>query len=314
MPLIFKYLTQGVIQHVFVREGFVGVKCSLPQDYNDPFELFLGIDMDQGSELLATYKEVVQEIPSLLTTCFSRSPVVAPMWAHYGNNHRGFVVGFDSLKMETHFKDLMVRDIVYRDAPSEDLSKFAMMAARRCKPRDAMALRDAVHYNAYFSKYSEWSYEQEARAINLDDYIEDVEGNKILYIPAACITDVICGHNTDQEIKEILLAHSDALEANFYIEQIGRSFPKPFLVSINKDKFVFAEGKVSDPVAVCSECYEPLRSQGNLCPWCSIDEFDEDAAASMNPFRVLDSHGLLQQYFENYPRAGRKPYKGSCDK
>lgn len=311
MPLIFKYFSQRVIESVFVREGFVGVKCSFPQDYNDPFELFLGIDMDQGSDLLATYKEVVQEIPSLLTTCFSRSPVVAPMWAHYGNNHHGFVVGFDSVAMESHFKDLIVRDIAYRDSPSEDLSKIAMMAARRCKPRDAMALRDAVYYNGYFSKYSEWSYEQEARAINLDDYVEDVNGNRILYIPASCITDVICGNNADQKVRETLLEFSDALQANFYIEKIGRSYPRPFLISAMQNTQVFAEGEIRDPIAVCTECSEPLKSESNLCPWCSIDENDESIAASVNSFRIHDGHGLLQQYFENYPRADRKPYKGS---
>ncbi|MHC1551213.1 DUF2971 domain-containing protein [Phyllobacterium sp. K27] len=102
MKIIFKYFSEGSLEHVFVRDGHVGIKCSLPEDYNDPFELFLGIDINQGSELLATYSDVVQEIPSLLTTCFSKSPVVSPMWAHYGNNHRGFVIGFDV----SHFQEL----------------------------------------------------------------------------------------------------------------------------------------------------------------------------------------------------------------
>ena len=113
MKLIFKYFSESNLAHAFMRAGHVGIKCSLPQEYNDPYELFLGIDLDQGPELLATYSEVVQEIPSQLTTCFSKSPVVAPMWAHYADNHRGFVVGFDVALFQDAFKELLVREISY---------------------------------------------------------------------------------------------------------------------------------------------------------------------------------------------------------
>lgn len=80
MTTIFKYFSEGVLEHVFFRDEHVGIKCSLPEDYNDPFELFLGVDLEQEAELLATYSDVVQKIPSLLTTCFSKSPIVSPMW------------------------------------------------------------------------------------------------------------------------------------------------------------------------------------------------------------------------------------------
>lgn len=311
MPKIFKYFSSGVVEHVFARDGHVGVKCSLPQDYNDPFELFLGVDLDQGSDLLATYKEVVQNIPSLLTTCFSRSPVVAPMWAHYAENHEGFLIGFETAAMEDHFGDLMVRDITYRDGPSEDLVQFARMAAFRCKPRDGMALRDAVFYHGYFSKYSEWGYEQEARIINLEDYVEDVKGNKILHIPASCVSEIICGNKASGDVVAALSEFAGELEADFYVEKIGLSYPKPYLVTETDDVRVFADGAISSPVAVCGECAEPLKERGTLCPWCAIGEDDEEIAASTNPFRILDGHGLLEGYLESYPRAGRKPYKGS---
>jgi len=310
MPKIFKYFSETVIEHVFVRDDFVGVKCSLPQDYNDPFELFLGVDLDQSSDLLATYNEVVQEIPARLTTCFSKSPVVAPMWAHYANNHQGFVIGFDTAAMENVFSALMVRDITYRAGPSESLAGLTLMAARRCKPRDAMALRNAVNYEGYFSKYLEWEYEQEARAINLEDHIENVSGNNILYIPKNCVTDIICGLNTSKETADSLFDISDAFDSNFYFERIGRSYPKPFLMAAKDEVKVFSDGAIRNPVAICIECSEPLRATGDLCPWCSINDNDEDMAASHNPFRMLDKYGLLEGYVQTYPTRGRTPYKG----
>lgn len=308
MKIIFKYFSEGVIEHVFSRSGHVGLKCSLPKDYNDPFELFLGIDLDQGSELLATYSEVVQDIPHLLTTCFSTSPLVAPMWAHYGNNHKGFVLGFSVEQMEKKFKEIMVRDIAYRERPSEDLIKFSQMAAYRKKPRDAMALRRAVYYHAYFSKYSEWSYEKEARAINLEEYVEEVAGNMILYMPAGCIQMISSGANASAGSRETLETRARELDADYYDAKIGRSYPTPYLVSLNKEPRVLIDGIISPPLGECRQCAEPMKDPGDVCPWCAIDEDHRLAAAQGNPFRILDRHNLLEEYFNRYPVRPRKPY------
>jgi hypothetical protein len=309
MTLIFKYFSEDVLGHAFVRKGHVGIKCSLPQDYNDPFELFLGVRLDQKSELLATYRDVVQEIPSQLTTCFSKSPVVSPMWAHYGTNHRGFVVGFDVSELQNLFADIFIRDIAYLDRPDDSLIGFTEMAAYRKKPRDAMHLRQAVRYHAYFSKYSEWSYEQEVRAVNLEDYAEDVAGHKIFYIPEQCVAVIIAGAKSSVQTSQALQQFADALDAKIYSGRIGRSFPTPYLIGGGGDPSVFANGGISVPEGVCSECAEPLKVKGELCPWCSIDETDQRIASTSNPFRILENYGLLENYVKTFPTRPRKPYK-----
>lgn len=309
MKLIFKYFSDSVFEHVFVRDDHVGIKCTLPEDYNDPFELFLGVDLKQGSDLLATYSEVVQEIPSLLTTCFSKSPVVTPMWAHYGNNHKGFVIGFDVAELQEVFQDLLVREISYRKRPSETLISFAQMAARRKKPRDAMALRNAVIYQGYFSKYLEWSYEQEVRAVNFEDCVEDVSGHKILYVPQRCVAAVISGAKSSSQTKDALREAAQELGADFYVGKIGRSYPTPYLISSEGGGRVFADGEIAPPIAECAECAEPLRDKRDLCPWCSIDDAQRLDAAANNPFRILDHFGLLEEYVEGYPARPRKPFK-----
>jgi hypothetical protein len=309
MKTVFKYCSDGNLQNVFVRDGFVGIKCSLPQDYNDPFELFLGVDLEQGSDLLATYREVVEEVPQLLTTCFSKSPIVAPMWAHYGNNHQGFVIGFDVEALEKHLPNILIRDISYREAPSKDLISYTQMAARRMKPRDAMALRDAVLYHAYFSKYLEWSYEQEVRAVNLEDAIENIDGHSILYVPAECITIIIAGAKSSDEAKQTLDEVSAELNAEFYNGRIGCSFPTPYLTTHKNNPLIYADGEITKPQGVCIECSEPLKAAGELCPWCTITEDEEIVAASNNPLRILHNHDLLNGYLDNYPYPARRPYK-----
>lgn len=309
MKLIFKYFSESNLAHVFTRDDHVGIKCSLPQEYNDPYELFLGIDLDQGSELLATYHEIVQEVPSQLTTCFSKSPVVAPMWAHYADNHRGFVIGFDVALFQDAFKHLLVREISYLERPSEDLVRFTEMAAHRKKPRDAMRLQEAVSYHSYFSKYVEWSYEQEVRAVNFEGYVEEVDGHNILYVPKQCIAAVVAGAKSTDNTKAALSATATELEADFYYAKIGRSFPKPYLVASDGTASVFNEGEICAPEAKCEECSEPIKSNRERCAWCSIDDADRMNAATSNPFRILDHFGLLEEYFKNYPRRPRVPYE-----
>ena len=86
---IYKYLGADVLNIALSKEGVCSFKCSYPKDFNDPYELFLTIDFKQTPELLATYKDTIGELPQLPTSCFSRSPSVIPMWAHYAHNHRG---------------------------------------------------------------------------------------------------------------------------------------------------------------------------------------------------------------------------------
>ena len=91
---IYKYIGPEHIDKVFHSSDVVTLKCSLPKEFNDPYELFLTIDFNERPDALAYYADAIGELPQLPTTCFSRSPVVIPMWAHYAQNHQGFAVEF----------------------------------------------------------------------------------------------------------------------------------------------------------------------------------------------------------------------------
>lgn len=131
---IYKYFSHNVLDLVFSREGHCGIKCSLPKDYNDPFELFLGADLNVGPEGLATYRELIYELPQYASTCLSKSPVVAPMWAHYAQNHSGFVIEFDVEAIKEAFPDLAIKDVSYRDEPDDSIATSLARAAVTKKP------------------------------------------------------------------------------------------------------------------------------------------------------------------------------------
>jgi hypothetical protein len=192
---VYKYFSSEVLELVFNRDGFCGLKCSLPKDYNDPFELFLSVDLNVSAECMATYREIVNELPQLPTTCFSKSPIVPPMWAHYGQNHSGFVLEFNVQGLRDCFENIRLADVNYRDTPDPMLKTHLEHATGTRKPRHAVQLISAAMSAGYFSKYTEWSYEQESRLVAPTEYVENIAGNDILFVPSSCVTKMIVGQN-----------------------------------------------------------------------------------------------------------------------
>ncbi len=91
---IYKYIGPDGIEKVFHSANVGTLKCSLPKEFNDPYELFLTINFNERPDALAFYADAIGELPQFPTTCFSRSPIVLPMWAHYARNLEGFAVDF----------------------------------------------------------------------------------------------------------------------------------------------------------------------------------------------------------------------------
>lgn len=295
---IYKYFSLDVLDLVFAKDAYCGIKCSFPKDYNDPFELFLGIDLNVGPEGLATYRELIYELPQHPTTCFSKSPVVAPMWAHYAQNHSGFVLEFDVDAIQAAFPDVAIKDVTYRDEPDDSISANLDRAAATKKPRHAVWLRQAALHYAYFSKYSAWSYEKECRLVDDGKSVEVINGNSILYVPIECVTALIIGKNTPEtEIQKTRdLAKSNDL--GWFQSCIGKSLSQPYLRDYENEAFTFDGNSIVTADPVCSECSEPFEGENELCPWCSVSAQHEYEAAIGNPFRMLEQTGGLHDYFK----------------
>ena len=129
---------------VFNRKDFCSIKCSYPKEYNDPFELFLGVDRNISVECLAMYREYIGQLPQMPTTCFSKSPIIPPMWAHYAENFSGFVLEFDFENKKKCFKDIQIGSVNYKNAPNPKLMEFIQYANATKKPRHGMHLKNMV--------------------------------------------------------------------------------------------------------------------------------------------------------------------------
>lgn len=163
---LFKYSGDNIFDLMLNEDG-INIKFELPKNYNDPYELFLTIDFNDSYERLAHFQEYVSDLPQMPVTCFSTSPSVTPMWAHYGKNSTGFVIelDIDEIKMHLGNRLLGLNEITYQNTPRESLDQFFKFAMYRGKPRDVFMLRNAVLHSAYFTKHKCWSYENECRLI-----------------------------------------------------------------------------------------------------------------------------------------------------
>lgn len=311
---LYKYIGSGNIPRVFSSKENITLKCSMPKDFNDPYELFLSTDFNIDPELLAAYAEAIGELPQLPTTCFSTSPVVVPMWAHYAENHQGFVVEFSEEEIERALPSSRIGSVRYSDEPLDDFSDLIARVVHIAKPRYTYFLQSAIFSAAYFTKMSCWSYEQERRLIVPLSVVREPDHLMLLDLPAAAVTNIICGARASSETKTQLRQISNELSCGYYELRIGRSSAIPFLARDDHGPSAFNGSGIAASTFSCQECLEPLMSQQERCSWCQIDDDMRAYAASRKAFRILDHYGALEGYIRGMDAlSGGRQRKGSGD-
>lgn len=295
---LYKYFGPQVIDLVLTDDGAT-IKLSKPEDFNDPYELFLTVDYGVDASALAAYQELVGNIDQLPTTCFSNSPAVVPMWAHYGVNGSGFVIEFEEECLVDEFPKSLFKDVTYRDSADDELTEMLYRAHVIGKPRYTYFLRNGVFFGAYFTKANCWSYELERRMVVTDESEVRSCGDIILAdVPKHCIRSLIAGAKATPDIKGALKERAKSLSCSYYEARIGRSSITPFFTDLNGYPHVFKEGRIEEADQSCEECSEPTLEGNDRCSWCQISDDDRRGAAISNPYRMLHSYGRLNDYIK----------------
>jgi len=302
---IYKYVGPEYIDRVIGLDGKVTLKCSYPKDFNDPYELFLTIDFKERPEVLAFYAEVVGELPQLPTTCFSRSPAVIPMWAHYSQNLTGFAIEFDESALSKHFPDSGFGNVDYADAPDEGLTDMLYRAYEIGKPRYSYLLQRGVFSAAYYTKASCWSYEQERRMIVAEKETRRADTLILIDVPSNCLKSLLCGPRASQKTKRAIRDKAAQLGCNYLELKVGKTSATPYFIDPSGTPFTFNGTGIEKCANFCRSCKEPLEGESTLCSWCQIDESHETEAASRNIFRALAKYGMLDEYLEGMRDIGR---------
>ncbi len=300
---LYKYIGPDFLEKVF-DDNYCIFKCSYPKDFNDPYELFLTIDFNQEPELLAYYQEVIGELPQKPTTCFSQSPCIIPMWAHYAHNHRGIAVEIDEKKIKNHLPDVRFGDVDYLDEPSNSLLDLLHRAYAIGKPRYHFMLQQRVFSAAYYTKQSFWKYELERRIVASEDSILKRDDLLLLRIPNDCVTSIIVGQLATKTTLKAVSYITDKIGIKFYKLKIGKLTPEPFFVDTDQNTYMFDGNKIVRSQYYCELCGEPTK-ENNICGWCAIQDHHRRIAASNNPFRALAHAGLLDDYYKEMSNTGK---------
>jgi predicted nucleic acid-binding Zn ribbon protein len=307
--LLYKYLPADLADVVFTKDNQVTLKFSKPKDFNDPYELFLATDFGGDPEMLACYAEAIGELPQYPTTCFSRSPIVIPMWAHYAYNHNGFVIEFSEESILEKFPETRFDNVYYQDGPSHDFSDLVARVLHIGKPRYTYFLQRAVINAAYFTKSTCWNYEQERRMVVGDEDIMVSGGLMLMNIPGTCVSSIICGARATYEAKTRLKEIAQRFSADFYELRIGRTSAVPYLVDRGGKAHSFIDAEIAPSKHICASCSEPIDKDEEECAWCQISDETKRAVAMRNPYRIIDHYGGLAEYIagmDAISRASRK--------
>jgi hypothetical protein len=302
---IYKYIGPDNLSKIFHSADVTTLKCSLPKEFNDPYELFLTIDFNERPDALAFYADAIGELPQLPTTCFSRSPIVLPMWAHYAQNLEGFALEFLEDRLDKAFPQSRLDDVSYTDVPSKDLTTMLYRAHLIGKHRYTYFLQRMVFQAAYFTKASCWSYEQERRMV-VQSGTRQADALTLLDVPIGCINSIICGPRASEQSKKTLFKKAEEIGCQSLELRIGKSSTIPYFVNADGEPFSFDQTEIVPNEQSCETCQEPLAEPTGQCSWCQIDDELRQLAASRNPFRILAHAGLLESYIEGMDAVGAR--------
>ncbi|HBT1511205.1 TPA: DUF2971 domain-containing protein, partial [Klebsiella pneumoniae] len=97
--------------------------------------------------------------------CFSKSPFILPMWAHYADDHQGCVIEFKFEETEGFIEEFI------NLKPEEDTTTLIPLDVIYSNNRpslfdnDGLTNSDTTGTNACLVKAKVWEYEQEVRVI-----------------------------------------------------------------------------------------------------------------------------------------------------
>ncbi|MCX5508223.1 DUF2971 domain-containing protein [Pseudomonas sp. BJa3] len=307
---LYKYMGPDIADRFLLADHKCTLKLSYLKDYNDPFEFFLTIDYNQEPEILAYYKEIIAMVTHQPVTCFSKSPLITPLWAHYASNSQGFVAEIDEAALnewlESQESESSFGDIDYQDTPHDGMQDMLLRAYVVSKPRHVGWLWQAIGSAAYFTKQTCWGYEQERRLIADEKTAVKInEHLTLLHFPASCVTSIIVGAKASTETKAKLKEVATSIGCKYFEKHIGRSSTTPFLLDSENNTHIFNGNEITSTQDRCMHCKEPTHSESEACAWCMIDDNDVKNAANRNTFRMLNNAGILENYLDNFIQIGK---------
>lgn len=173
--ILYKYMSDSAAKSV-LSNGSIGF--ANPDTFNDPFELHTGYPPEGDNPIDLMLDEIRSNGKRYIWSnntgilCLTRNPLNPLMWAHYGDEHRGVVLGFDAntagfLDDRSCLIPAQHGNVIYTHTrPIHPLISFTK--------GDPLNIGHTFHYPSahqeklqrlFLQKPACWSYEEEVRVV-----------------------------------------------------------------------------------------------------------------------------------------------------
>ena len=139
-----------------------------PKDFNDPFE----VSVIEDNSFTGDYIDGVSKGVAILS--LTRTPFNPLMWAHYGDNHRGFVIGYEVeipfFQCEaSNLIPVQKGNVIYTKTKpykkiSRDLTANLCAAIEGVYDEQDTKIRELIGH-LFLNKDTIWCYEEEVRIV-----------------------------------------------------------------------------------------------------------------------------------------------------
>ena len=147
-----------------------------PRYFNDPLELsyYSRIADAPGTGLENQINEIQDSVAILSLTTSDENPL---MWAHYGDEHRGFCIGYDvscpffssdyCLIPASKGKVIYKNEKPVSDSPEFDLGLYDAFLQAMGLEEDVTSKTAEIARKLYLTKSEDWEYEDEYRVVKI---------------------------------------------------------------------------------------------------------------------------------------------------
>lgn len=170
--ILYKYVSFKTAESI-IKNSTIGFSCI--EDLNDPFE-GTSVNFEEQSEIPATV--IADALRMRMSRKFgvlslTRTPLNPTMWSHYGDDHRGVVIGIDvdAANLNSNESNLIPAkfgDVIYTSTkpskPLPQISSERLMAVGS----EVEAFEDQdydLFKRTFLYKSLPWNYEEEVRVV-----------------------------------------------------------------------------------------------------------------------------------------------------
>jgi len=219
---LFRYMpvSDHAQRFVWITEVLKERKIFVPaaKDLNDPFELIFEMN-SSGESPVADQLEAMMDWKTLKdkmgVISFTKSPLNLLMWSHYAQGHKGICLKFKINNKDRYSKKF--KEISY----SDKIKKYE-------------------DNEIFWTKASDWSYEQEVRFISVSDCNKHVKLDQI----GLDLEEIILGPNisSDDVMKIIILIEGSDLKYSLSCAELLQTSYKLSLAALGiagiKEKYI----------------------------------------------------------------------------